>query len=200
MSTKEIIKYDTDVCKIAPYIKQIEGFDANSASPTDTWVISFKDNVYYENSDKTEEPLKRAFIKLFISTDFISYPDTKALEYEIKIYRDIIRPLIDYNVCKNFVKYLSSGLNCTYDDLRNMLENHLYDTDDNINEVYCYNNNDNNEIVLVKINPAFYRLSEVDLLFGNSNKARDELNWKPNVSFIQLVEKMVKNDIELSNI
>ena len=74
------------------------------------------------------------------------------------------------------------------------------DTDDNINEVYCYNNNDNSEIILVKINPAFYRLSEVDLLFGNSNKARDELNWKPNVSFIQLVEKMVKNDIELSNI
>ena len=60
--------------------------------------------------------------------------------------------------------------------------------------------NENNEIVLVKINPAFYRLSEVDLLFGNSNKARDELNWKPTVSFIQLVEKMVKNDITLSNI
>ena len=74
------------------------------------------------------------------------------------------------------------------------------DTDDNINEVYCYNNNDNNEIVLVKINPAFYRLSEVDLLFGNSNKARDELNWKPTVTFTQLVEKMVKNDIELLNI
>ena len=132
MSTREIIKYDTDVCKLSPYVKQVKGFNANSASPTDTWVVYFKDNVYYENTDKTEEPLKNAFIKLFISTDFNSYPETKALEYEIKIYRDIIRPLIDYNVCKNFVKYLGSGLNCTYYDLKSMLIDHLFDADDNI--------------------------------------------------------------------
>jgi len=50
--------------------------------------------------------------------------------------------------------------------------------------------------VLVKINPKFYRPAEVDLLLGDSTKARKELGWKPETSFEQLVDKMVKNDIK----
>jgi GDPmannose 4,6-dehydratase len=49
--------------------------------------------------------------------------------------------------------------------------------------------------VLVKINPKFYRPAEVDLLLGDSTKARRELGWKPETSFEQLVDKMVKNDL-----
>ncbi len=40
--------------------------------------------------------------------------------------------------------------------------------------------------VLVKINPKFYRPAEVDLLLGDSTKARRELGWKPETSFEQL--------------
>ena len=50
--------------------------------------------------------------------------------------------------------------------------------------------------VLVKINPKFYRPAEVDLLLGDSTKARNELKWKPETSFEQLVDKMVKNDLK----
>jgi len=50
--------------------------------------------------------------------------------------------------------------------------------------------------VLVKINPKFYRPAEVDLLLGDSTKARRELGWKPETSFEQLVEKMVLNDLK----
>jgi GDPmannose 4,6-dehydratase len=67
--------------------------------------------------------------------------------------------------------------------------------DDPINEKFYFINNNNEEIILVEINSSFYRPAEVDILFGNSNRARKELNWKPNVSFIQLIEKMVKNDV-----
>ena len=49
--------------------------------------------------------------------------------------------------------------------------------------------------VLVKINPKFYRPAEVDLLLGDSNPARKELSWKPKISFDNLVERMVKYDI-----
>jgi GDPmannose 4,6-dehydratase len=50
--------------------------------------------------------------------------------------------------------------------------------------------------VLVKINPKFYRPAEVDLLLGDSTKARTELKWEPKTSFEQLVDKMVKNDLK----
>lgn len=50
--------------------------------------------------------------------------------------------------------------------------------------------------VLVKINPKFYRPAEVDLLLGDSTKARKELGWKPETSFEQLVDKMVNNDLK----
>ena len=50
--------------------------------------------------------------------------------------------------------------------------------------------------VLVKINPKFYRPAEVDLLLGDSTKARKELKWEPKTSFEKLVEKMVVNDLK----
>jgi GDPmannose 4,6-dehydratase len=53
--------------------------------------------------------------------------------------------------------------------------------------------------ILIKINPKFYRPAEVELLLGDSNPIRDELKWKPNISFESLVNKMVKFDIESLN-
>jgi GDPmannose 4,6-dehydratase len=49
---------------------------------------------------------------------------------------------------------------------------------------------------LVQINPKFYRPAEVELLLGNSTKAREELGWQPKISFDNLIEKMVISDIE----
>ena len=50
--------------------------------------------------------------------------------------------------------------------------------------------------VLVKINKKYYRPAEVDLLLGDSTKARNELKWEPKTSFEELVKKMVKNDLK----
>lgn len=55
------------------------------------------------------------------------------------------------------------------------------------------------EPILMRINPQFYRPAEVDLLWGNSDEARKELGWKPEVSFEKLVEKMTLNDIDILN-
>lgn len=51
---------------------------------------------------------------------------------------------------------------------------------------------------LISVNPEFFRPNEVSFLFGNSNKARQELNWVPKVSFEQLVKRMVLNDLKSS--
>lgn len=50
--------------------------------------------------------------------------------------------------------------------------------------------------VLVAINSKFYRPAEVELLWGDSSKARAELNWKPKSSFQDLARKMVLNDLD----
>ena len=47
---------------------------------------------------------------------------------------------------------------------------------------------------IIKINPQFYRPAEVDILIGTAEKAKKILNWKPEVSFEQLVEMMMKAD------
>lgn len=48
----------------------------------------------------------------------------------------------------------------------------------------------------VKIDQALYRPAEVDLLIGDSSRARQELGWKPQVSFEGLVKMMVDADME----
>ena len=48
----------------------------------------------------------------------------------------------------------------------------------------------------VEIDPRYYRPSEVDLLLGNSSKARERLGWEPQVSFQELVRMMVETDLE----
>ncbi len=50
---------------------------------------------------------------------------------------------------------------------------------------------------IVKVNPQFFRPAEVDILLGNPAKAEKELGWKREISFSQLVERMVKNDLAL---
>jgi GDPmannose 4,6-dehydratase len=48
----------------------------------------------------------------------------------------------------------------------------------------------------VKIDPAFLRPAEVDLLVGDATKARTVLGWTPKVTFRALVEMMVRADLE----
>ena len=51
--------------------------------------------------------------------------------------------------------------------------------------------------VLVEVDPRFFRPSEVDLLCGDASKAHQNLGWKHNVSFHDLVQEMVRHDIKL---
>lgn len=51
--------------------------------------------------------------------------------------------------------------------------------------------------VVVSVNPQFFRPAEVELLLGNPAKAEEKLGWKRKVSFKELVERMVKHDLEL---
>ena len=53
-----------------------------------------------------------------------------------------------------------------------------------------------NDKVIVKINPRYYRPTEVETLLGDASKAKEKLGWTPEISFNQLVKEMVLNDLE----
>jgi len=52
--------------------------------------------------------------------------------------------------------------------------------------------------IIVKVNPKFFRPAEVSLLLGDPKKAHDRLGWKREISFDELVTRMVKNDLLLN--
>ncbi len=51
--------------------------------------------------------------------------------------------------------------------------------------------------VVVKVDPRYYRPTEVDLLIGDPTKAKTKLNWEPEYSIDDLVKEMVEADVEL---
>ena len=50
--------------------------------------------------------------------------------------------------------------------------------------------------LIIKVNPMYFRPNEVRLLLGDSSKAREELGWKPETSFKEMVGSMIKADLK----
>jgi GDPmannose 4,6-dehydratase len=48
----------------------------------------------------------------------------------------------------------------------------------------------------VIIDPKYFRPTEVDVLLGDSSKAKNILGWKPRVGFDQLIDMMIEADME----
>ena len=115
----------TNICNISNCIVNIGGMAADSASPTDIWFLTFNGTTTYRGQN-----IRNAFLKLFIDIDHTrlsaalinTTPEINGLKYELNIYKDIIRPLVDLNICPNFVKYLASTTNCSFDNLLNFLK------------------------------------------------------------------------------
>lgn len=51
--------------------------------------------------------------------------------------------------------------------------------------------------VVVKVDPRYYRPTEVDLLIGDASKAKKKLNWSPKYTLAEMVKEMVEADIVL---
>ncbi len=50
---------------------------------------------------------------------------------------------------------------------------------------------------IIKIDPRFFRPTEVDLLLGDATKAKKELGWEPKIKFKELVKEMIESDLEM---
>lgn len=51
--------------------------------------------------------------------------------------------------------------------------------------------------VVLKVDPHYYRPTEVDLLIGDARKAKEKLNWQPKYTLNEMIAEMVASDIRL---
>src|SRR6056300_575488 len=63
----------------------------------------------------------------------------------------------------------------------------------NLEEVGSLNGED-----IIKVDPRYFRPTEVETLLGDASKAKEKLNWVPKISFEQLVKEMVDSDLKLA--
>jgi hypothetical protein len=115
-----------DACRIAEHVTAVEGFRSQSASPTDIWLLTLKPGVTLEG-----RPLRQVFLKIFISlhsytADIADIPsEIVALDYELNFYVGVVLPLLNHNVCPNFLRPVTLAFNCFYPQLLDILRRGL---------------------------------------------------------------------------
>jgi GDPmannose 4,6-dehydratase len=50
--------------------------------------------------------------------------------------------------------------------------------------------------VVLKVDPRYYRPTEVDLLIGDASKAKQKLGWEPKYTLAQMISEMVASDVK----
>jgi GDPmannose 4,6-dehydratase len=50
--------------------------------------------------------------------------------------------------------------------------------------------------VVVRIDPRYFRPTEVDLLLGDAGRAREKLGWRPRYTLDQMIAEMVEADLQ----
>lgn len=94
----------------------------------------------------------------------------------------------DYVVATGETRTVRDFVNAAFGALGIQLEWHGHGVDE-------YAVNKANGKTVVKVNPQFFRPAEVELLLGDPTKAETKLGWKREVSFEQLVKRMVDADV-----
>ena len=62
-----------------------------------------------------------------------------------------------------------------------------------LDEVGSFNGED-----IIKVDPRYFRPTEVETLLGDASKAKEKLKWYPKISFEELVKEMVDKDLKLA--
>ena len=52
--------------------------------------------------------------------------------------------------------------------------------------------------IIIRIDPLYFRPTEVDLLVGDYTKAKNDFGWEPEISFEKMVSDMVSRDLLLA--
>ena len=111
--------------------------------------------------------------------------------------KEPIEYVLSSNETHSIKEFVKSAFDCIDLDKDGYWHNNNFSN--KLDTWYNCNINGKNEKMVI-INPNYYRPAEVNLLQGDSNRARKELNWQPKISFNELVKRMVEHDINNFNL
>ena len=95
----------SDACALARCVERVQGIvPPASASASDTWLLTLS------NAKYNGQPVRQAFLKFWIAPN-------APLDFELRVYAELIRPLIDLKVSPHFVKFYARGERCTFSNL-----------------------------------------------------------------------------------
>jgi GDPmannose 4,6-dehydratase len=52
------------------------------------------------------------------------------------------------------------------------------------------------ETAIIKVDPRYFRPTEVESLLGDATKAKEKLGWVPKTSFVEMIVEMVREDLK----
>ena len=52
--------------------------------------------------------------------------------------------------------------------------------------------------MIIKVDPRYFRPTEVDTLLGDSSKAREKLGWEPKITVENMCKEMIKSDFNIA--
>ncbi|TRW24625.1 GDP-mannose 4,6-dehydratase [Flavobacterium zepuense] len=105
----------------------------------------------------------------------------------------------DYVIATGVTTYIRDFVRLSFAELGIELE-FVGENEEEIAKVKACNNPDYQlEIgrVVVKVDPIYYRPTEVDLLIGDPTKSKTQLGWEPQYDLAALVKEMVASDVEV---
>lgn len=121
--------------------------------------------------------------------------DTSNNKYPSSLVDNIEEYVLSSDECHSIRELVELTFKKVYSFLYKYSQGSFYWKGSGLSEEYVFETRDGKLYTLVKINKDFFRPAEVDLLWGNSQKARESLGWSPKYSFEELINEMVENDI-----
>lgn len=128
-----------NMCDIGDHVTSVKGIASQSVSPSGQWLLDFANGTKYGDYS-----IKKGFLKWWIKPELVTdisrnvnykgYNGENVIDgnaiahlygmnYETKLYSDVIHPLIVNHICPNFVKFLASGDTCNKSDLlKNLID------------------------------------------------------------------------------
>jgi GDPmannose 4,6-dehydratase len=55
-----------------------------------------------------------------------------------------------------------------------------------------------NNKIIIRVDPRYFRPTEVESLLGDASKAKKKLNWQPKINFKELVSEMINEDLKIA--